>query len=89
MGERLRLSLFVIPANSGQALSHVYKALENLPYTGYELEIVDVEQEAEKAAKHGITNTPALIHHKVQGNNTIYWTDSYELQYKLGLRKLW
>lgn len=58
---KFKLMLFVHPTNSGQSLARLYKALEFHDYTDYELSIINVQSEPEKAAQHGIVATPSVI----------------------------
>jgi hypothetical protein len=87
-----RLTLFVTPENSGKALADLYTALRDLKYNDYELEIVDVLAHPEKARAYQVTQTPTLIYHGggPEGQDRVFTklSDSYEIQYGLGLRKL-
>lgn len=58
---RLKLTLYVQPSNSRQALASLYQALEYHSYTDYELELIDVTQEPTKALEGSITKTPTLV----------------------------
>lgn len=61
--EKIKLTMFVQSTNSGQALAHLYRALEFHDYTDYELEIIDVLNRKEVAHSQGVTETPTLIKH--------------------------
>jgi KaiB domain len=67
MQARYKLTLYVTPDSSGKALAHLYSALEDLAYNDYELEIVDVLQEPDRAVKAKIIGTPALVYHSADG----------------------
>jgi hypothetical protein len=86
-------TLFVTPENSGTALADLYAALRDLKYNDYELEIVDVLAHPEKAREYQITETPTLIYHGggLAGKDKVFTklSETYEIQYGLGLRKLW
>ena len=58
-----KLTLYVTPDNSGKALAHLYTALQDLAYNDYQLEIIDVLKEPDKAIKAKIIGTPALVFH--------------------------
>ena len=72
MPPRFKLSLFVTPDSSGKALSHLYRALENLAYTDYELRIIDVLENPERAREAKIVGTPALVYHAPGGEVLIH-----------------
>ncbi|MBX9723750.1 MAG: hypothetical protein K2X81_20255 [Candidatus Obscuribacterales bacterium] len=71
MASRLKLTLFVTPRNSSRALANLYRALSIVSYTDYELSIVDVLQEPDKAKQANITKTPCLCHHADDGDKLI------------------
>lgn len=58
---RIRLRLYVQPGDSGQALSLLYKALEFHDYSDYQLAIIDIKQEPEKALQDGVSETPTVV----------------------------
>ena len=68
---RFKLSLFVTPDSSGRALEHLYKALSVLAYNDYQLEIVDVLKEPERAKQADIIGTPTLVYHAADGNKVV------------------
>ena len=70
-GPRYKLTLYITPDSSGKALAHLYVALKGLPYTDYELDMVDVLKHPEKARQAGIVDTPALVYHAADGNKVI------------------
>jgi circadian clock protein KaiB len=81
-----KLTLYVTPDSSGKALAHLYKALEDRAYNDYELEIVDVLQEPDKAVKAKVIGTPALVYHSANGPilmNTV--SDVASIRKMLGL----
>jgi hypothetical protein len=88
-----KLTLFVTPENSGTALADLYAALRGLQYSDYELEMVDVLAQPEKAQEHQVIQTPTLIYHGggLAGKDKVFTnlSDTYEIQFSLGLRKLW
>jgi KaiB domain len=88
-----RLTLFVTPENSGTALADLYAGLRRLKYNDYELDIVDVLAHPDKARKYQIEETPTLIYHGggPEGKDKVFTklSDSYEIEYGLGLRELW
>lgn len=54
------LALYVTSKDSGKALAELYKILEHLEYTDYELAIIDVVKDRELASEAGVTQTPAV-----------------------------
>lgn len=68
---RYKLSLYVTPDSSGKALAHLYKALSELAYNDYQLDMIDVLQEPDKAKQAGILGTPALVYHASDGDKLI------------------
>jgi hypothetical protein len=68
MAPRYKLTLFVTPLNSGKALAHLYKALENLAYTDYELKIVDELEERERLKAARLNEAPILVYHGPAGD---------------------
>lgn len=70
-GPRFNLTLYVTPDSSGKALAHLYKALSELAYNDYQLNMIDVVQEPDKAKEAGIVGTPTLVYHAVDGDITI------------------
>jgi hypothetical protein len=65
---KFNLKLYITPDSSGTALAHLYTALSLLSYTDYQLEIVDVLKERERAAEAGIVVTPSLVYHAPAGD---------------------
>jgi hypothetical protein len=65
---RYKLTLFVTPDSSGKALAWLYKALSELRYNDYELAMIDVFQEPEKAKQAKIVGTPSLVYHAPGGD---------------------
>ena len=65
---RYKLTLYVTPDTSGKALAHLYIALSKLSYTDYQLEMVDVLKDPDKARKAGIVDPPALVYHAAGGD---------------------
>lgn len=65
---KYKLSLFITKETSGKALAQLYKALEVIPYTDYQLRMVDVGSEPERAKNSGVTETPLLIYHSPDGD---------------------
>lgn len=68
MVARFKLTLLVTPDSSGKALSHLYRALEDLPYNDYELSMIDVLQEPNKARQFNMVENPALVYHSKAGD---------------------
>lgn len=58
---RFKLTLYVQPGNSGEALSTLYKALEFHSYNDYELTIIDVEEQPQSALIENLQKTPCVI----------------------------
>jgi hypothetical protein len=78
MAARYSLTLFVTPDSSGKALAHLYKALEDLRYNDYQLVIIDVLQEPDKAKQSDIIGTPALVFHAAGGDVLIHHVSDHE-----------
>lgn len=70
-GPKFKLTLYVTPDNSGKALVHLYQALCELPYTAYQLEMIDVLQNPQKARQAGVIGTPTLVYHATDGDTVI------------------
>lgn len=84
---QFKLSLYLTPSNSGKALAYLYSALSVLPYTDYELELIDVALMPEKAIQMGIVLTPSLVYHSSQGDRIISAIeDSALIRKTLGIR---
>ena len=81
---RIRLRLYVQPGDSGQALSLLYKALEFHDYSDYQLAIIDIKQEPEKALQDGIVKTPTVVFLSPDGEKIT----SYDLANTKELRNL-
>lgn len=71
IGPKFKLTLYVTPDNSGKALVHLYQALSVLPYNAYQLEIIDVLQDPQKAKGAGVIGTPTLVYHATDGDKAI------------------
>jgi hypothetical protein len=63
MAPKYKLTLFITPENSGSALFQLYKALEVLSYTDYELRMVDIFEEHRSGSNANINRTPVLVYH--------------------------
>ncbi|MEW5859448.1 MAG: circadian clock KaiB family protein [Cyanobacteriota bacterium] len=70
-GPKFKLTLYVTPDNSGKALVHLYQALCELPYDAYQLEMIDVLQDPQKAKGAGVIGTPTLVYHATDGDKAI------------------
>ena len=88
MGDtRIRLTLYVTPQVSGEALAHLYKALSIVSYSAYELELVDIQKDAQRALKDGVDSAPLLICHTATGDKRIEkLADTAQLRTQLGLK---
>lgn len=62
------LTLYTTSEGSGKALRTLYKALQTLAYTDYQLEIVNVREEPEKALEAGVVSPPMLVWHSASGD---------------------
>lgn len=49
----------------------MYKALSELAYNDYQLNMIDVLEEPDKGMTAGIIGTPTLIYHSADGDITI------------------
>lgn len=67
MQPQYKLTLYVTPDSSGKALAHLYRALEDLAYNDYQLEIVDVLEHPDRAQEAKVIGTPALVYHSAGG----------------------
>jgi hypothetical protein len=84
---RFRLTLFITKKSAGKALEHLYRALAVIPYADYELHMIDVDENPEKANQSGIVETPALIHHTEEGDKLIgRVSNSFQVRKMLGLQ---
>lgn len=72
MQPKYKLTLYVTPDSSGKALAHLYRALEDLAYNDYELEIVDVLDQPDRAVKAKVIGTPALVYDSTDGPKFFY-----------------
>ncbi|MBS1997818.1 MAG: hypothetical protein JSS86_15955, partial [Cyanobacteria bacterium SZAS LIN-2] len=70
-GHHYKLTLYVTPDTSGKALSNLYKALSELAYTAYQLEMIDVVKEPERASEMGVVDTPLLVYHAADGDKVV------------------
>ncbi len=87
MAPRYKLTLFVTPDNSGLALSHLYKALELLAYTDYELRMVDILEDQKRAKKANVSRTPMLVYHAAAGDIYLENVSDHEsVRTSLGLK---
>lgn len=68
---RYKLTLYVTPDSSGKALADLYRALSELAYNDYELDMVDVVEQPDKAKQAGIIGTPTLVYHAEEGDKVI------------------
>lgn len=78
-GPKFKLSLYVTPDSSGKALAHLYRALSELAYNDYQLSIIDVLEEPDKAKQAGIIGTPALVYHAPDGDKIVNHVSDLEL----------
>ncbi len=82
-----KLTLYVTPDSSGKALAHLYTALQDLAYNDYQLEIIHVLKEPDKAMKAKVIGTPALVYHSADGEILINsLSDVASVRKTLGIR---
>lgn len=75
------------------AESEVRTVLRSLRFDDFELETVDVQQDALRAKRDGVTTTPLVVITDSKGTvrkfPSLAKTDPYDLKYALGLNRLW
>jgi hypothetical protein len=64
---KLVLTLYVTPVSSREALSNLYRALSVLDYTDYQLELIDMSKEPERAQEANIVGPATLVWHRPEG----------------------
>jgi len=61
------LTLYVTPNSSREALSNLYRALSVLDYTDYQLELIDVSKEPQRAKEANTMEAATLVWHRPEG----------------------
>ncbi|MBX9772290.1 MAG: hypothetical protein K2X29_13015 [Candidatus Obscuribacterales bacterium] len=65
----------------------MYSTLSGVPYTDYELEMIDITQDPVKAQQSGVTMSPALIYHSSEGDKRILHVTRAEVRRLLGIEE--